>query len=50
MFRKFLTDTTGATAIEYSLCAGLIALVIITTISSLGTNLQAKYVSVAALP
>jgi pilus assembly protein Flp/PilA len=41
MFRQFLRDESGATAIEYGLiCAGL-ALAILTTLQALGTNLIA---------
>ena len=48
MFRKFLTDTNGATAIEYALIAGLIALVVISAVSTIGTTLKASYLNVAA--
>jgi pilus assembly protein Flp/PilA len=41
VFRQFLRDESGATAIEYGLiCAGL-ALAILTTLQALGTNLIA---------
>ena len=48
MFRKFLSDTNGATAIEYALIAGLIALVVISAVSTIGTTLKASYLNVAA--
>lgn len=35
---KFCRDTCGATAIEYGLVAGLIALVIIIAVTSVGTS------------
>lgn len=37
----------GATAVEYGLLVGLIAVVIITTVSLLGTQLSALFQSVA---
>ena len=38
-FRTFLTDDSGVTAIEYGLIAGLIAVVIIAVITTVGTDL-----------
>jgi len=43
----FLRDESGATAIEYGLIAALIALVIITAVTSVGTSLQATFTSIA---
>jgi pilus assembly protein Flp/PilA len=41
LFRRFVSDKSGATAIEYGLiCAGL-AVAILTTLQALGTNLVA---------
>ena len=37
---RFMKDEEGATAIEYGLIAGLIAVVIIAAITSIGTNLD----------
>jgi pilus assembly protein Flp/PilA len=37
---KFIRDENGATAIEYSLLASLIAVAIITTVTAVGTNLN----------
>ena len=37
--KSFLADETGATAIEYGLIAGALALAIIGVISSLGTEI-----------
>ncbi len=45
--KRFLSNQDGATAIEYGLIAGLIAVAIITAISTVGTNLQAKFNQVA---
>jgi pilus assembly protein Flp/PilA len=39
----FLRDESGSTAIEYALIASLIAVVIITAVTTLGTNLKATY-------
>lgn len=47
-FKKFIADESGATAIEYGLIAALIAVVIITVLTTVGTNLNAKFASVAA--
>ena len=47
LFTRFAKDDTGATAIEYGLIAGLIAVVIIGALSVLGTNLSAKFNVVA---
>ncbi len=40
---RFLKDETGATAIEYGLIAALIAVVIISAVSNLGTTLRTKF-------
>lgn len=37
---RFLKDEDGATAIEYGLIAGLIAVVIIATLAAIGTDLK----------
>ena len=39
-FQHFLRDEDGAAAIEYGLLAGLIAVAIIATVTTLGTNLN----------
>jgi pilus assembly protein Flp/PilA len=44
---RFLRDESGATAIEYGLIAALIAVVIIGTLTAIGTNLSTKFNSVA---
>ena len=43
VLQRFLADETGATAIEYALIASLIAVVITTALTTLGTNLKAKW-------
>jgi pilus assembly protein Flp/PilA len=44
---QFWKDESGATAIEYGLIAGLIAVVIITALTTLGTKLSGKFNTVA---
>jgi len=43
---NFLSDESGATAIEYGLIAAGIALAIIAVVNGLGTNLNDKFSSV----
>jgi len=45
MLRKFLRDENGATAIEYSLIAGFIALAIIAAVGMTGQRLVALFES-----
>lgn len=40
-------DESGASAVEYGLLVALIAVVIITAVTTLGTNLSGKFSSVA---
>jgi pilus assembly protein Flp/PilA len=40
IFKIFAADEKGATAIEYGLIAALIAVVIITALTAVGTNLN----------
>jgi pilus assembly protein Flp/PilA len=44
---RFVRDDAGVTAIEYGLIAGLIAVVIITAVTTIGTNLTTKFNAVA---
>jgi len=44
---RFAKDESGATAIEYGLIAALIAVVIISILGTVGTNLDAKFTEVA---
>lgn len=41
--RNLIGNEEGATAIEYGLIAALIAVVIITAVSGIGTNLSTKF-------
>ena len=47
LMSRFVSDQSGATAIEYGLIAGLIAVVIITAVRGIGTNLTTKFNQVA---
>jgi pilus assembly protein Flp/PilA len=47
-FQRFVKDESGATAIEYGLIAAGIAVVIITAVSNIGTNLKTVFNNVAA--
>jgi len=46
VFRNFLADESGATAIEYGLIAAGIALAIIATVNGLGAKLNSKFTSI----
>ena len=46
LFSRFANDESGATAIEYGLIASLIAVVIITAVTAVGTSLSATFNSV----
>jgi pilus assembly protein Flp/PilA len=45
---SFLKDESGATAIEYGLIAALVAVVLVTALSLLGTNLNTTFTKVAS--
>jgi len=45
--KKLFTNRAGATAIEYGLIAALIAVVTIAGLTAVGTNLNAKYNTIA---
>lgn len=46
--KQFMKDEEGVTAIEYGLIAALIAVVIITAVQLVGTNLQGVFNTIAA--
>jgi pilus assembly protein Flp/PilA len=48
MLKTLFADDSGATAIEYGLIASLIAVVIITAVTTVGTKLTATFSSVAS--
>ena len=45
--RRFMRDEEGVTAIEYGLIAALIAVVIITAATDVGTNLKNTFLKIA---
>jgi pilus assembly protein Flp/PilA len=47
ILQKFLKDESGATAIEYGLIAALIAVVIITGVTAVGTQLSTTFVNLS---
>lgn len=46
LVRAFVSDESGATAIEYGLIAAGIALAIIAVVNGVGTNLRTKFTSI----
>lgn len=48
LIQRFWNDEEGATAIEYGLIAGLIAVGIITSVSEIGTKLAAFFSSISS--
>ena len=44
---RFLKDESGATAIEYGLIAALIAVVIITGVTAVGTSLSTTFTNIS---
>ena len=47
LIKRFAKNESGATAIEYGLIAALIAVVIITAVSLVGTNLTTVFTNIA---
>ena len=47
LFHRFVKDQAGVTAIEYGLIAALIAVVIITAVKLVGSDLSATFQSIA---
>jgi pilus assembly protein Flp/PilA len=48
LFRRFITNVSGATAIEYGLIAGLIGVVIIGALSNDGLHLKSTFNAVGS--
>jgi pilus assembly protein Flp/PilA len=48
MIKRFVSDESGATAIEYGLIAAGISVVIITVVGTVGTGLVGTFEKVAA--
>jgi pilus assembly protein Flp/PilA len=47
LMKDFLVDECGATAIEYALIAAFISIVIVTALTTLGTQLNAAFTAVS---
>ncbi len=47
LFHRFIKDQAGVTAIEYGLIAALIAVVIITAVTAVGTKLSATFTTIS---
>lgn len=47
LIARFAKDESGATAIEYGLIAGLISVVILGALKTLGTNINNKFTNIA---
>ena len=47
LLSSFVHDESGATAIEYALIAALIAIVIVTAVTSVGSKLSSTFTAVA---
>jgi pilus assembly protein Flp/PilA len=47
LFVRFVKDDSGVTAIEYGLIAGLIGVVIIAAVTTVGTDLKGIFTAVA---
>jgi pilus assembly protein Flp/PilA len=47
LFKNFIKNESGATAIEYGLIAGLISVVIIAAVTLVGGNLSSTFNNVA---
>ena len=47
VFKRFLRDESGATAIEYGLIAAGISVVIIAAVNSIGTTLNGKFTDIS---
>jgi pilus assembly protein Flp/PilA len=47
LFHRFIKDQSGVTAIEYGLIAALIAVVIITAVTAVGTSLSGTFTAIS---
>ena len=43
IFSRFVRDDSGATSVEYGLIAGLIAVVVVTAVTTVGTKLTNSF-------
>jgi pilus assembly protein Flp/PilA len=46
--KSFLADESAVTAIEYAMIAGIIAIVIVTAVGSMGSTLSGFFVTLSA--
>ena len=46
--KRFASDESGATAIEYALIASLIAIALVTILGQLGTRLSAEFSEISS--
>ena len=46
LFSRFLSDESGATAIEYCLIAAGLSIVIVTAVNGIGSTLNTKFAAV----
>ena len=46
LVKRFLHNESGATAIEYGLIAGLISVVILTALKTIGTRMNTKFTNI----
>ena len=47
IMKRFAKDESGATAIEYGMIAALIAVVLISVLTTLGTSLNSKFKNIS---
>ncbi len=47
LLNRFLKDESGATAMEYGLIAALIAVVLISVLTNIGTRMSSKFRTIA---
>ena len=47
LLKTFARDSSGATAIEYGLIAGLISVVVLGALTKIGKNLNTKFTSIS---
>jgi pilus assembly protein Flp/PilA len=47
LFVRFLKDQSGVTAIEYGLIAGLISVVILASVTSIGTSIKGLFSTIS---
>jgi Flp pilus assembly pilin Flp len=49
LFKRYLVETSGSTAIEYSLIAGVMGLMLIPAMQTLAPQIEAQYTAVTGL-